>query len=86
MPNDCPMCVRALEELVQEIRAMAAKDRLSAHLASRMENELQAAMAESKQALPDPKLILAKLEGAQTLIAGVAPARDLLTHLLRPEP
>ena len=48
MPQGCPQCVRAIEELVQEIRAMAAKDRLAAHLAARMENELQAAMAEAR--------------------------------------
>ena len=81
MPKDCPTCVRALEELVQEIRTMAAKDRLASHLATRMEKELQTAIAESKQALPDSKLILAKLDGAKTLIAGVAPARDLLSNI-----
>ena len=80
MPSDCPHCVRALEELVQEIRTMATKDRLAANLAARMEKELQAAIAESKKDLPYQKLILEKLDGAQTLIAGVAPARDLLNH------
>jgi len=80
MPRTCPACVRALEELVQNIRTMATKDRLAANLATRMEKELQAAIAESKQALPDSKLILAKLDGAKTLIEGVAPARDLLNH------
>ena len=80
MPKDCPQCVRALEELVQEIRTMVNKDGLTANLAIKMEVELQAAMAESKQALPDSKSILAKLEGAQTVIEGVAPARDLLNH------
>ena len=80
MPQGCPSCVRAIEELVQEIRTMATKDHLAAHLAARMENELQAAIAESKKALPDSTLILGKLEGAKTLIAGVAPARDLLNN------
>jgi len=80
MPTGCPDCVRAIEELVQNIRTMATKDRLAANLATRMEKELQAAIAESKQALPDSKLILAKLDGAKTLIDGVAPARDLLNH------
>ena len=80
MPKTCPSCVRALEELVQEIRTMAAKDRLAAHLAARMEKELQAAIAESKKVLPDSQLILAKLDGAKTLIDGVARARDLLNH------
>ena len=80
MPNDCPYCVRALEELVQEIRTMATKDHLAANIATKMEAELQAAIAESKKVLPDSKLILAKLDGAKTLIDGVAPARDLLNH------
>ena len=80
MPKECPQCVRALEELVQEIRTMVTKARLAATLATKMEAELQAAIAESKKDLPDSKVILTKLDGAQTLIAGVAPARDLLNH------
>ena len=80
MPSDCPACVRALEELVQEIRTMATKDRLATHLAARMETELQAAIAESKKDTPDLKSILGKLDGAKTLIDGVAPARDLLNN------
>ena len=80
MPRTCPSCVRALEELVQEIRIMATRDHLAAHLAAKMEVELQAAIAEAKKDFPDPKSILGKLDGAKTLIAGVAPASSLLTN------
>ena len=80
MPNDCPTCVRALEELVQEIRIMATKDRLAANLAAKMEVELQAAIAESKKDFPDPKFILGKLDGAKTFIEGVGSASGLLTN------
>ena len=78
MPRTCPQCVRALEELVQEIREMTAKNDLAANLAAKMEAELQAAIAESKKALPDPKLILGNLNSAKSLIEGVASARGLL--------
>ena len=80
MPNGCPYCVRALEDLVQEIRTLATKDRLAAHLAARMEKELQAAIAESKKALPDSKLILGKLNGAKRLVEGVTSASGLLNN------
>ena len=37
MPRGCPACVRAIEELVQEIRKMATKDHLAANVAAKME-------------------------------------------------
>jgi hypothetical protein len=77
MPRDCPSCCRALEELVQELRKMATKDPLVSKVAARMEVELQAAIAAAKKEPQDLKLILTKLNGAQTLIEGVASASGL---------
>jgi hypothetical protein len=77
MPKDCPSCCRALEELVQELRKMATKDPLVSKVAARMEVELQAAIAAAKKEPQDLKLILTKLNGAQTLIEGVASASGL---------
>jgi hypothetical protein len=77
MPRECPSCCRALEELVQELRKMATKDQLVSKVAAKMEVELQAAIAEAKQDPQDLKLILTKLNGAQTLIEGVASASGL---------
>lgn len=80
MPQGCPDCVAALEELVQEIRKMTTKNDLASNLAAKMEAELQEAIVESKKALPDSKLILGKLNGAKSFIAGVASARGLLNN------
>ena len=80
MPNDCPHCVRALEELVQEIRKMTTKNYLAASVAAKMEDELQEAIAESKKDLPDLKSILGKLDGAKRLMDGVASASGLLAN------
>jgi hypothetical protein len=80
MPRDCPSCCRALEELVQELRKMAAKDQLVSKVAAKMEVELQAAIAAAKKDPQDLKLILTKLNGAQTLIEGVASASGLQNH------
>ena len=77
MPIDCPQCYRALEQLVQEIRKMTAKNYLASNVAAKMEVELQAAIAESKKDSPDLKSILGKLNSAQTFIEGVASARGL---------
>jgi hypothetical protein len=62
---------------VQEIRKMATKDQLVSKVAAKMEVELQAVIAEAKKDPQDLKLILTKLNGAQTFIEGVASARDL---------
>ena len=78
MPRGCPHCCRALEELVQEIRKMTTKKYLAHNVAEKMEYEIQEAIAESKKAVPDSKLILGKLNGAKTLIKGVASASGLL--------
>ena len=80
MPTGCPHCVRALEELVQEIRKMTTKNDLTSNLAAKMEAELQEAIAESNKALPDPKLILGNLNNAKRLIEGVASARGMLNN------
>jgi hypothetical protein len=80
MPRGCPDCIIALEELVQEIRKMTTNKILSPNLASKMENEIQEAFAESKKVEPDSKLIVGKLNGAKTLIEGVASARGLLNN------
>jgi hypothetical protein len=77
MPKNCPSCCQALEGLVQEIRRMATKDQLVSNVAAKMEVELQAAIAEAKQDRQDLKLILTKLNRAQTFIDGVASARSL---------
>jgi hypothetical protein len=77
MPRDCPSCCRALEELVQELRKMAAKDQLVSKVAAKMEVELQAAIAAAKKDPQDLKLILTKLNGAQAFIEGVASASGL---------
>ena len=79
MPKNCPTCVIALEELVQEIRTMTTKKYLAPDVAKKMEHELQEAIAESKKAEPDSRLIVGKLNGAKTLIEGVASASGLLT-------
>jgi hypothetical protein len=80
MPNGCPACFRALEELVQEIRKMTAKAYLAPNVAAKMEHELQEAIAESKKDTPDLKPILGKLNGARPLIEGVASASSLLPN------
>jgi hypothetical protein len=80
MPSSCPSCGQALENLVQEIRNMTTKNYLAANLAAKMEVELQAAIAEAKKDFPNLKSILGKLDGAKTLIEGVAPASGLLNH------
>jgi len=80
MPDDCPQCYRALEQLVQEIRTMTAKNYLASNVAAKMEVELQAAIAESKKDSPDLKSILGKLNSAQTLIEGVTSASGLLSN------
>ena len=80
MPRGCPQCYRALEELVQEIRTMTAKNFLASNVAAKMEVELQAAIAESKKDSPDLKSILGKLNSAQTLIEGVTSASGLLSN------
>ena len=78
MPKGCPSCVIALEELVQEIRKMTTKQYLAPNVAKKLIYEIQDAIAESKKAAPDSKLIVGKLSGAKTLIEGVASARGLL--------
>ena len=78
MPRSCPNCGRALEELVQEIRAMTTKNHLSSDLAVRMERELQAAIAAANQEPQDLKLMLAKLDRAKTLVDAVPSASGLL--------
>ena len=80
MPDDCPQCYRALEQLVQEIRTMAARNTLASNVAAKMEVELQAAIAESKKDSPDLKSILGKLNSAQTLLEGVTSASGLLSN------
>ena len=80
MPNSCPECVRAIEELVQEIRTMATRDHLASNVAAKMEIELQGAIAESKKDTPDLKTILGKLDGAKTFIEGVGLASGLLNN------
>ena len=80
MPKDCPDCRRALEELMQEIRKMTTKNYLASAVAAKMENELQAAIAESKKDPQDLKLILAKLNGAKALVEGVPSASGLLPN------
>jgi hypothetical protein len=80
MPRECPNCCQALEELVQELRKMATKDQLVSKVAAKMEVELQAAIAAAKKEPQDLKLILTKLNGAKTLIEGVASASGLQNH------
>jgi capsular polysaccharide biosynthesis protein len=80
MPKDCPECCQALEELVQELRKMATKDQLVSKVAAKMEVELQVAIAAAKKDPQDLKLILTKLNGAQTFIEGVASASGLQNH------
>jgi hypothetical protein len=80
MPRGCPQCVIALEELVQEIRKMTTRKYLAPNIASKMEHELQDAIAESKKAEPDSRLIVGKLNGAKTLIEGVASTCGLLNN------
>jgi hypothetical protein len=80
MPRNCPNCCRALEELVQEIRKMTTRNYLASNVAAKMEYELQEAIAESKKDTQDLKLILGKLNGARTLIEGVASASGLLNN------
>ena len=83
MPKTCPECCQALEELVQEIRKVAAKDRLVPTVAAKMEVELQAAIAEAKKDQQDLKLILTKLNGAKTFIEGVASASGLQNNFVK---
>ena len=80
MPKECPRCCRALEELVQEIRKMTTKNYLAPNVAAKMEHELQEAIAESKKDTQDLEFILGKLNGAKTLIEGVASASGLLKN------
>ena len=78
MPTDCPDCVIAIEELVQEIRKMTTKNILEANVATKMERELQTAIAESKKDTPELKSILGKLDAAKALVEGDSSARGLL--------
>jgi hypothetical protein len=78
MPRECATCCRALEELVQEIRKMTSKNYLAPNVAAKVEHELQEAIAESKKDTQDLKFMLGKLNGAKTLIEGVASASGLL--------
>jgi len=78
MPKGCPDCVRAIEELVQEIRKMTTRDHLASNVVAKIEIELQAAITESKKDLPDSKLIIGKLNSAKRSIEGVAPASGLI--------
>ena len=80
MPKGCPSCVRAIEELVQEIRKMTTRDHLASNVVAKIEIELQAAIAESKKDLPDSKLIIGKLNRAKRSIEGVASASGLLNN------
>ena len=80
MPKGCPNCVIALEELVQKIRTMTTKKYLSSSVAKRLELEIQEAIAESKKATPDSKLIVGKLIDAKILIEGISSASDLLNN------
>ena len=77
MPKECVQCCRALEELVQEIRKLAAKDPLVSRVAAKMEVKLQAAIVEAKKDTQDLKLILSKLNEARTYLARVASASGL---------
>ena len=77
MPTSCPMCSQALEKLVQEIRKVATRDPLVSRVAAKMEVELQAAIVEAKKDTQDLKLILSKLNGARTFLAGIASASGL---------
>ena len=81
MPKDCPSCGRALEELVQEIRKMTARNHLASDVAAKMEHELQEAITEANKDTQDLKLILAKLNGARALVEGVASASGLLPNI-----
>ena len=78
MPRGCPACVTVLEELVLEIRKMTTRKYLTPNIAKKLENEIQDAIAESKKAVPNAKLIVGKLNGAKTLIEGVDSASGLL--------
>ena len=80
MPKNCPMCCRALEELVQEIRKMTTKNYLATNVAVKMEHELQEAISESKKDTQDLKFILGKLNGAIIFIDGFASASGLLRN------
>ena len=80
MPKDCVHCQQALEELVQEIRKMTTKSKLAPQIAARLEQELQAAIAEANKDPQDLQFMLGKLKGAKTLIAGDAAARGLLDN------
>jgi hypothetical protein len=77
MPNDCPHCCQALEELVLELRTMALKDPLVSKVAARMEGDLQGAIAAAKSEPQDLQLMIAKLDSAKTCLAGIASARGL---------
>ncbi|MDH3256845.1 MAG: hypothetical protein OEM27_04455 [Nitrospinota bacterium] len=81
MPKECVECGHALEELVQEIRKMTAKNHLASDVAAKMEHELQEAIAEAKKDPQDLKLILEKLNGAKALVEGVASASGLLPNI-----
>ena len=83
MPRGCPTCVIALEELVQKIRKMTTKKYLTPNVAKKLEHEIQDAIAESKKAVPNSKLIIGKLNGAKTLIEGVASASGLLNDFAK---
>lgn len=78
MPSDCPMCREALEELVQEIHNMTTRNQLAPNVAAKMEHEIQVAITELKKDAADLRLVLGKLGGAKTLLAGVASASGLL--------
>ncbi len=80
MPRECAQCAQALEELVQEIRKMTTKNDLAPHVAAKMEQELQEAIAEAEKDTQDLQFILGKLKGAKTLIEGDVSARGLLNN------
>jgi len=83
MPKGCPACVIALEELVLETRKMTTNKYLAPNVAKKLIYEIQEAIAESKKAVPDSKLIVGKLSGAKTLIEGVASASGLLNDFAK---
>jgi len=80
MPKNCPACCEAVEELVVEIRNMTTRNYLADTVAAKMEQEIQAAIAEAKKDTQDLRLILGKVNGAKALIEGVASARGLLPN------
>ena len=58
---------------------MTTKNQLAPQVAAKMEQELQAAIAEAEKDTQDLQFMLGKLKGAKTFIAGDASARGLLS-------